>query len=227
MLLLFFFGFFIIIFIYILYNRTNELREDVDDLQTSQDDAINNYKAGITVDLNQTTTHICGIFQTRVDEISTQLDALSNRFSGLEELVNKTQIINEEFGVEEVDSYTQDDIVPDDDANADHDEDVDMDMENKPFEIILSYSTNDKEPELVVSNSHVYFSYELRLFIEAVLWKLRTGAPWRDLPTEFGSHSTVFNKFNRWSNYGLWQEIFKELHIEKIANWLNKILKGK
>ena len=71
----------------------------------------------------------------------------------------------------------------------------------------------------ILKNFRIYFSYELRLFIEAVLWKLRTGAPWRDLPTEFGSHSTVFNKFNRWSNYGLWQEIFKQIQGEIDDEW--------
>ena len=71
----------------------------------------------------------------------------------------------------------------------------------------------------ILKNFRIYFSYELRLFIEAVLWKLRTGAPWRDLPTEFGSHSTVFNKFNRWSNYCLWQEIFKQIQGEIDDEW--------
>ncbi|RDB35013.1 MAG: transposase, partial [Spirobacillus cienkowskii] len=50
----------------------------------------------------------------------------------------------------------------------------------------------------------IQFSNRIRIFMEAVFWKLRTGAPWRDLPTEFGSYSTVFNKFNRWSKLGIW-----------------------
>ncbi|RDB35091.1 MAG: transposase, partial [Spirobacillus cienkowskii] len=50
----------------------------------------------------------------------------------------------------------------------------------------------------------IHFSNRIRIFMEAVFWKLRTGAPWRDLPTEFGSYSTVFNKFNRWSKLGIW-----------------------
>jgi transposase len=40
----------------------------------------------------------------------------------------------------------------------------------------------------------IHYSNRLRVFMEAVFWKLRTGAPWRDLPTEFGSYSSVFNK---------------------------------
>ncbi len=46
----------------------------------------------------------------------------------------------------------------------------------------------------ILKTYRIYFYNEIRLFVEAVLWKLRTGAPLRDLPTEFGSHSTVFNK---------------------------------
>jgi transposase len=40
-----------------------------------------------------------------------------------------------------------------------------------------------------------------RNFIEAVLWWRRTGVPWRDLPVEFGSWKTVFNRFDRWAKH--------------------------
>lgn len=65
----------------------------------------------------------------------------------------------------------------------------------------------------------IHFSNKLRLFIEAVLWKLRTGVPWRDLPEEFGPYSTVFNKFNRWSQKGFWQEIFYCLRDDVDNEW--------
>jgi transposase len=44
-----------------------------------------------------------------------------------------------------------------------------------------------------------------RNFMEAVLWWRRTGAPWRDLPSDFGPWKTVFNRFDRWASKGLWQ----------------------
>lgn len=50
-----------------------------------------------------------------------------------------------------------------------------------------------------------------RLFVDAVLWTLRTGAPWRDLPDEVGKWNSVFTRFNRWSKKGVWAGIFAAL----------------
>jgi len=44
--------------------------------------------------------------------------------------------------------------------------------------------------------------------MEAILWKLRTGAPWRDIPKELCPWKTAFNRFNRWAQKGLWDEFF-------------------
>ena len=50
-----------------------------------------------------------------------------------------------------------------------------------------------------------------RLFVEAVLWMARTGAPWRDLPPTFGPWNSVFRRFSRWADKGVWQTIFAAL----------------
>jgi putative transposase len=50
-----------------------------------------------------------------------------------------------------------------------------------------------------------------RLFVDAVLWIARAGAPWRDLPEEFGRWNSVFQRFRRWAKSGVWQRIFNAL----------------
>ncbi len=44
--------------------------------------------------------------------------------------------------------------------------------------------------------------------IEGILWVMRTGAPWRDMPEEFGSWKTVYTRFYRWSKAGLWEKMW-------------------
>ena len=50
-----------------------------------------------------------------------------------------------------------------------------------------------------------------RLMIEGILWILRTGAPWRDLPPEFGSWKSVYTRFRTWTKSGIWIAIWKVL----------------
>jgi transposase len=56
-----------------------------------------------------------------------------------------------------------------------------------------------------------------RLFIDAVLWIARTGAPWRDLPEKFGPWNSVWRRFARWSKKGVWQRIANELGNPDLA----------
>jgi putative transposase len=50
-----------------------------------------------------------------------------------------------------------------------------------------------------------------RLFVEAALWLVRTGSPWRDLPKTFGNWNSVFVRFSRWSKDGVWDRLFMEM----------------
>ncbi len=53
-----------------------------------------------------------------------------------------------------------------------------------------------------------------RLFIEAVLWLVRTGAPWRDLPPEFGRWHTAYMRFARWHARGIWERLFQVVRAD-------------
>lgn len=53
-----------------------------------------------------------------------------------------------------------------------------------------------------------------REFINAVLYRARTGIPWRDLPARFGPWKSVYNRFNRWSQAGVWELMFAALSVE-------------
>lgn len=50
-----------------------------------------------------------------------------------------------------------------------------------------------------------------RMFIEGVLWIARTGAPWRDLPGEFGKWNTVFRRYRDWVKADVFARIFEAL----------------
>jgi transposase len=50
-----------------------------------------------------------------------------------------------------------------------------------------------------------------RLFVNAVMWIAKTGAPWRDLPERFGNWNSVFQRFNRWCKAGVFQTIMEKL----------------
>jgi transposase len=52
-----------------------------------------------------------------------------------------------------------------------------------------------------------------RLFVNAVVWIARTGAPWRDLPARFGAWNSVFQRFNRWAKSGVWARVFQACQV--------------
>ena len=58
-----------------------------------------------------------------------------------------------------------------------------------------------------------------RLFLDAVLWIAKTGAPWRDLPERFGNWNSVWRRFDRWSRKATWQMVFEALQDPDLE-WL-------
>lgn len=50
-----------------------------------------------------------------------------------------------------------------------------------------------------------------RLFVDAVLFIAKTGVPWRDLPERFGQWNSVWRRFDRWCENGVWKNVVREL----------------
>ena len=50
-----------------------------------------------------------------------------------------------------------------------------------------------------------------RRTVNGILWVLRTGAPWRDMPERYGNWNSVFVRFTRWSKLGVWDAVFETL----------------
>ena len=59
-----------------------------------------------------------------------------------------------------------------------------------------------------------------RLFINAVFWILRTGAPWRDLPPSYGDWKNTHRRFCRWRDKGVWEALLEQLIDEPDYEWL-------
>lgn len=64
-------------------------------------------------------------------------------------------------------------------------------------------------PERSGKPGHPYVNH--RRVINGILWVLRTGAPWRDLPERYGSWHTCNDRLLRWQRRGLWERVLQEL----------------
>ena len=62
-----------------------------------------------------------------------------------------------------------------------------------------------------------------RQVMNGILWVLRTGAPWRDIPERYGKWTTVYSRFQRWRKAGIWEQILAKLQTitsrEKQIDW--------
>lgn len=62
-----------------------------------------------------------------------------------------------------------------------------------------------------------------RRILNGILWMLRTGAPWRDLPERYGPWRTVASRFYRWQRAGIWEQLFSAVQAQADArgqmNW--------
>jgi transposase len=76
--------------------------------------------------------------------------------------------------------------------------------------LILSDAQWERISEHIIGDARTRGStgHDNRMFVEGVLWIVRTGSPWRDLPEAFGNWNSAFRRFSRWSAKGVWQRIF-------------------
>ena len=59
-----------------------------------------------------------------------------------------------------------------------------------------------------------------RLFVNGVLWVLRSGAHWHDLPERYGKWKTAHKRFTRWAKAGVWERVFEDLTRDRDNQYL-------
>ena len=72
----------------------------------------------------------------------------------------------------------------------------------------------------ILRNLSIHHNSNLRNFIEAILYRIRTGCPWRDIPSYFGQSNSIFKRFNRWSSSGKLLRLFKLLASCPDMEWI-------
>ena len=59
-----------------------------------------------------------------------------------------------------------------------------------------------------------------RVFVNGVLWVLRSGARWHDLPERYGKYKSLHKRFGRWAESGVWDKVFHELVADRKNQYL-------
>ena len=60
-----------------------------------------------------------------------------------------------------------------------------------------------------------------RLFVDAIIYRTRTGIPWRDLPERFGDGVKVHRRYRRWCEGGVFSRVFETLAIDADAEYMS------
>ena len=72
---------------------------------------------------------------------------------------------------------------------------------------------------VIMRQHRIYDKPNLRMMVEAMLYRMRVGCPWRDLPAEFGCWNSIYQQFNRWSIKDKLIRIFKDLVHDPDLEW--------
>lgn len=72
---------------------------------------------------------------------------------------------------------------------------------------------------MIMRQHGIYDKPNLRMMVEGMLYRMRAGCPWRDLPSNFGFWNSIYQKFNRWSSKNKLIAIFKTLVQEPDLEW--------
>ncbi|MEI8671615.1 IS5 family transposase [Vibrio sp. SA48] len=78
----------------------------------------------------------------------------------------------------------------------------------------------EKLLQVMTSTGRVYNKPEHRMTFEGIQFRMRTGVPWRDLPSEFGEWSTVYRRFNLWPRKGILKLLFNQLSSMADFEWV-------
>ncbi|HBO6068059.1 TPA: IS5 family transposase [Pseudomonas aeruginosa] len=72
----------------------------------------------------------------------------------------------------------------------------------------------------ILLHEAIYNKPDLRMTVEGMLYRMRVGCPWRDLPHAFGSWSKIYKRFNAWSASGKWLKVFQILVTDPDMEWV-------
>jgi transposase len=85
--------------------------------------------------------------------------------------------------------------------------------------LMLTDKLWEKLLQIMKNTGRIYNKSEHRMIFEGILYRLRTGIPWRDGPPEFGDWSAVYRRFNSWSKKGMLTILFNELAKPSDYDW--------
>ena len=86
-------------------------------------------------------------------------------------------------------------------------------IEESAFERMYEYLRSERK-------IHTGNKKNIRVFLEAVYWLARSGAQWRFLPEEYGYWNSVYQRFEDWSQRGVWKRMFHYFSQDSDMEWL-------